>query len=209
MSKLKQHESKTKLLNAAMHVFRAKGYTATTVDDICGKAGVTKGSFFHHFKSKDDLALACIHYFSSFAEGLFETAPYHQATDPLERVLGYVDFRDSILTGELPEYTCLLGTLVQETYDTHPEIRQACEQGMWSHIQALIPDIEEAKQRYAPEAAWSAESLGYFIQSVLQGAFIFAKAKQSPKMAHESLQHLRRYIQGVFSLQDCNERKQS
>ena len=45
-------ESKLRLLNAALKVVRAKGYAATTVDDICQAAGVTKGSFFHHFKSK-------------------------------------------------------------------------------------------------------------------------------------------------------------
>jgi len=46
-----RHDSKTKLLNAALHVIRAKGYTATRVEDICEAAGVTKGSFFHHFKT--------------------------------------------------------------------------------------------------------------------------------------------------------------
>ena len=52
------HGSKTKLLEAALQVIRTKGYAATTVDDICEQAGVTKGSFFHHFKSKDELALS-------------------------------------------------------------------------------------------------------------------------------------------------------
>ena len=115
-----QHESKTKLLDAALHVIRAKGYAATTVDDICRQAGVTKGSFFHHFKSKDELALAAASHFSAMAEGLFAVAPYHDAQDPLERLLGYVDFRAAILGGELPEYTCLLGTLVQETSRNAP-----------------------------------------------------------------------------------------
>ena len=62
MDTQKQHKSKTKLLRAALRVIRAKGYAATTVDDICHQAGVTKGSFFHHFKSKDELALAAAAY---------------------------------------------------------------------------------------------------------------------------------------------------
>lgn len=182
-----------------MHVIRAKGYASATVDDVCQRAGVSKGSFFHHFKSKDELAVAAVEHFSAMADGLFATAPFRQAEDPLDRLLGYVDFRAEILEGELPEFTCLLGTLVQETYDTHPDIRRACAQGMSDHIHDLTRDIELARQRYAPDATWSAESVGYFIQSVLQGAFIFAKARQSPQVARESLAHLRRYLALLFS----------
>ena len=53
-----RHESKTKLLDAALGVIRAKGYSATRIEDICEAAGLTKGSFFHHFKGKEELALA-------------------------------------------------------------------------------------------------------------------------------------------------------
>ena len=52
-----RHESKTKLLQAAIRVIRVKGYTATRVDDVCEAAGLTKGSFFPHFDSKEELAL--------------------------------------------------------------------------------------------------------------------------------------------------------
>ena len=199
MTTANQHESKTKLLNAALHVIRAKGYAATTIDDICHEAEVTKGSFFHHFKSKDDLALAAVEHWGTMTGGFFASAPYHEAKDPLDRLLGYVDFRGAILTGELPDYTCLLGTLVQETYVTHPGLRAACESSMATHIAALMPDIMAAKKRYAPRAPWTPESIGYFIQSVLQGAFIFAKANQSPDTVRESLEHLRRYLKFLFS----------
>src|ERR1700730_1679383 len=201
------HESKTKLLNAALHVIRAKGYAATTVDDICHAAGVTKGSFFHHFKSKDDIGLSAAAYWGAMTEGYFASAPYHQSQDPLERLLGYVDFRGEILQGELPDYTCLLGTLVQETYATHPDIRAACDKGMSTHIAELTRDVEAAKQLYAPHVLWSAESVGYFIQSVLQGAFIFAKAKQSPEVMRESLAHLRRYLRALFNKPRTTKRK--
>jgi len=202
------HESKTKLLNAALHVVRAKGYAASTVDDICAEAGVTKGSFFHHFKSKDDLALTAAAYWGEITEGFFAAAPYHQSRDPLERLLGYVDFRDEILRGDLPDYTCLLGTLVQEVYTTHPDIRAACDEGMATHIANLTRDVEAAKRLYMPDAPWSAESVGYFIQSVLQGAFIFAKAKQSPEVVRESLAHLRRYLGLIFNQPRNSKRKE-
>jgi TetR/AcrR family transcriptional repressor of nem operon len=203
-----QHESKTKLLDAALHVIRAKGYAATTIDDICNKAGVTKGSFFHHFKSKDELAVAAASYWGTMTGGFFAAAPYHKLKDPLERLLSYVDFRGEILQGDLPDYTCLLGTLVQETYATHPDIRAACDQGMSSHIAELTRDVEAAKALYAPKAEWSAESVGYFIQAVLQGGFIFAKAKQNPDVVRESLAHLRRYLEALFSQPGNTNRKE-
>ena len=193
------HESKTRLLDAAQRVVREKGYTATTVDDICRAAGVTKGSFFHHFASKDELALAAVDHWNAMTDGFFAAAAYRKAEDPLDRLLGYIDFRASILNGAPSEYTCLLGTLVQEAHATHPEIRAACDRGMAGHIAELTQDIEAAKELYAPAATWSAESVGYYIQSVLQGAFIFAKAKQSPDIVRDSLEHLRRYLGLLFN----------
>jgi TetR/AcrR family transcriptional repressor of nem operon len=178
---------------------RTKGYAATTVDDICHQAGVTKGSFFHHFKSKDVLALAAVAYWGTMTEELFGAALYNKLEDPLERLLGYVDFRAEILQGELAAFTCLFGTLVQEIYATHPDIRAACDFGMSTRIAALTRDVEMAKQRYAPDATWTANSVGQFIQDVLQGAFIAAKAKQSPLLVRESLAHLRRYLELIFN----------
>jgi TetR/AcrR family transcriptional repressor of nem operon len=194
-----KHQSKLNLLSAALLVIRSKGYAAATVDDICHTAHVTKGSFFHHFKSKDELALAAVAHWRSMTERLFASAPYHQPQDPLDRLLGYLDFRDAILTGDLPSYTCLLGTLVQETYDTHSEIRAACDAALSSHIAELTRDVQAAKDRYAPNAAWTAASVGAFIQAVLQGSFIFAKAHQSPAVIRENLQHLRRYLHNLLS----------
>jgi TetR/AcrR family transcriptional repressor of nem operon len=193
-----KHNSRTRLLNAALDLIRAKGYAATTVDEICHQAGVTKGSFFHHFRSKDDLALAAVAHWRAMTEGLFAAAPYHQAQNPLDRLLGYVDFRAAILTGELAEYTCLLGTLVQETYATHPEIRAACERALSAHTAELTRDVEAARQLYAPAAPWSAESVGNFIQAVLQGSFILAKAKQGPEVVRQNLEHLRRTLRALF-----------
>jgi len=191
--------TKTKLLDTAMHVIRAKGYTATTVDDICVAAGLTKGSFFHYFRSKEQLAVEAAQHFADMAAGLFSTAPYQQIADPLDRLLGYIDFRTAILQGELADFTCLLGTMVQEAYDTHPQIRAACDQHISEHAMTIQQIIEQAKAKYAPDAEWSAESLAFYTQAVLQGGYILAKAKQSPAITVECLGHLRRYVESLFA----------
>lgn len=200
--------TRTKLLDAARDVVRSKGYSATTVDDICDAAGVTKGSFFHHFASKEKLGIAAIEQFGVMASTIFGSAAYSSMADPRDRVLGYVDFRASKLQGDIAQFTCLLGTTVQEVYGTHPDIRTACDQGMSSHVAELTRDIEAAKQKYAPDAPWSAQSVGYFMQAVLQGAFIFSKAKQSPEVATESLAHLRRYLEMLLGQPSNDKRKE-
>jgi TetR/AcrR family transcriptional repressor of nem operon len=191
--------TRAKLLDAARDVIRAKGYTATTVDDICAAAGVTKGGFFHHFQSKEQLGIAAADQFGAMAAAIFASAPYRELPDPRDRVLGYVDFRAAMFQGEIGQYTCLLGTMVQEVYATHPEVRAACDRQMSDHVAELVKDLNAAKQLYAPDAPWNAQSVGYFMQAVLQGAFIFAKAKQGPGIALECLQHLRRYLETLFS----------
>jgi TetR/AcrR family transcriptional regulator, transcriptional repressor for nem operon len=190
--------AKERLLDAAVNVIRAKGYSAATVDDICQSAGVTKGGFFHHFESKEDLAVSAAQYFSSMSDGLFSTASYRTLADPVDRLLGYVDFRKALLRGELAEFTCLLGTMVQEAYATHPSIRQACDQGISAQVAMLEADIAEALRKHRIKSQWSARSLALHIQAVIQGALILAKAKTGPAVAVGCFEHLRRYLEMLF-----------
>jgi TetR/AcrR family transcriptional repressor of nem operon len=191
-------ETRTKLLDAAMHVMRVKGYAATTVDDVCKAAELTKGSFFHHFASKEELGIAAAEHFASMAAGAFAQAPYRQLADPAERVLGYVDFRVAILQGRICDYTCLLGTFVQELYETHPAIRAAAERHLREHVADIAKDVAEAKAKYASDAPWTPESVAFHAQAVLQGSMIFAKATRGTEIMIESLAHLRRYLEMLF-----------
>ena len=191
--------AREKLLDAAMSLIRAKGYAATSVDDLCAKAGVTKGAFFHHFKSKEALAVAAAGYWSEKTAAFFAAAPYHKHKDPLDRVLGYMDFRKALLTGKIPEFTCLVGTMVQEVYETCPAIREACDASISAHAAKVEADLAEAIARYRVSANCTPRSLALHTQAVLQGAFILAKAKAGAAVAGESLDHLRRYIKLLFN----------
>jgi len=190
--------ARQKLLNAALSVIRIKGYAATTLDELCAEAGVAKGSFFHHFKNKEALGVAAAEYWSETTGAFFEAAPYHRHADPLDRVLGYIDFRKAILTGKVPEFTCLVGTMVQEVYETYPEIRDACDASISGHAAKVEADIAEAMKRHGIRANWTARSLALHTQAVLQGAFILAKAQDSADVAAASVDHLRRYVELLF-----------
>jgi len=199
MQASQKHSAKDKILEAALSVIRSKGYAATTVDDLCAAAGVTKGAFFHHFKSKEDLAIAAADHWSEKTGGLFADAPYHKHADPLDRVLGYIEFRKALVRGDLPEFTCLVGTMVQETYDSNPAIRDACARSITSHAAKVEADIREAIAKYRISPPWTATSLALYTQAVLQGAFIIAKAKGNAKDAAACVDHLRRYVELLFN----------
>lgn len=191
-------DARSKLLDAAMSVIRTKGYSATTVDELCAAAGVTKGAFFHHFKSKEALGVAAVEHWSETTGTVFANAPYHDHPDPLQRVLGYVAFRKSLLTGSVADFTCLVGTMVQEAYDSAPAIRAACDKSISSHAGTLEADIEAAMEERGMSPDWTATSLALHTQAVLQGAFILAKAKGGAEAAAESVDHLTRYIELLF-----------
>lgn len=192
-------DARAKLLDAAVALVRARGFAATSVDELCRAAGVTKGAFFHHFPSKEALGVAAAHYWSEMTGALFASAPYHDHPDPLDRVLAYVEFRAGLIEGELAAFTCLVGTMVQETYGASDAIRAACEASIVGHAQTLVADIEVARKLYKIKGAWTAESLALHTQAVLQGGFILAKAKNDPQAARDSVAHLKRYIELLFS----------
>jgi TetR/AcrR family transcriptional regulator, transcriptional repressor for nem operon len=194
-------DARTKLLEAALPLIRAKGYSATSVDEICAAAGVTKGAFFHHFKSKDALGVAAADYWSEVTGAVFAAAPYHDHADPLDRVLAYLAFRKALLQGGVAEFTCLVGTMVQETYETAPAIRAAGERSITGHAQTLEADIEAAMRARNMTPGWSARSLALHTQAVIQGAFILAKATGGAEIAADSIDHVRRYIEMLFGVE--------
>ena len=193
--------TKQKLLAAAERLMLAQGYAATTVDDICGAARLTKGSFFHYFASKEALGRELLERFCRTAQRRMREAPCCGQADPLRRVLGHIDFAMEQMgrqqrAGQV--CGCLLGTFAQELSDTHPGIRAVCAEAFSQWAGAFKKDVDAAKARYAPRATWETKGLAEHFVAVIEGALLMAKAQQDPKVLERSLRHFRRYVESLF-----------
>jgi TetR/AcrR family transcriptional repressor of nem operon len=195
--------ARDKLLEAAVKLIRAQGYSATSVDQLCGEAGVTKGAFFHHFASKEALGVAAAEYWSSSTGAFFAAAPFHHLPDPVDRVLGYIDLRIALLAGPAESFSCVAGTMVQEAFNTSASIRAACQASIMGNARALEDDLAEALEQVGAKGV-TAPGLARHVQAVIQGALILAKADgtaNAAEVAREHLQHLRRYFAMVLERQ--------
>lgn len=191
--------AREKLLDAAITLVRQKGFAATSVDDLCKAAGVTKGAFFHHFVSKEALGAAAARHWTQTTGALFAAADYHQHADPLDRFLGYLDLRAALAAGDLATFTCYAGTSLQECYDSSAPIRQAASDCITFHADLLAVDIDAAIARHGAPPGITGRSLALHTQATLQGAFILAKGEGSAAPVHEAIDHLRRYVLMLFN----------
>jgi TetR/AcrR family transcriptional regulator, transcriptional repressor for nem operon len=195
--KIPRGAARGRLIAAARGLVRHKGFAATSVDDLCGAAGVTKGAFFHHFPSKEALGVALIDDWTVTTGAMFAAHPYNALPDPLDRVFGYLDLRRAILGQPIPDFSCVAGTTVQEAFESSALIRAAAERSVISGSEHVRPHLAEALAAH-PVPGVTAESLARQFQVAVQGGIILAKALNDPAPARDAFDHLERYLRLVF-----------
>jgi TetR/AcrR family transcriptional repressor of nem operon len=194
----RQVESPTRerLVDAAIGLSLEKGFAATTVAEVCERADVTKGAFFHYFSGKQAIGKAVLEQWIASGSATYGAAPFWETADPLERLYGYIEFTAEVTrTGPCG---CLVGIYSQELWQSEPELRAECETAFTAWADGLAQLFEDAKLRHAPEASFDPRGLAYHFISVFEGGLILARAYKRPEIVGEQLEHFKRYVQGLF-----------
>jgi TetR/AcrR family transcriptional regulator, transcriptional repressor for nem operon len=178
--------ARDKLIEAAQAEMLSKGYPGTTVDEICERAGVSKGSFYHFFSSKEDLGLAVLDAFYERTRELLSQAPA-AGDDPRQHAVDLVDHLISA-AGTLWGGGCLLGTFALELAETNPTMATAVSDKFRDVAAALAMGFAPlAKPRAGASAAEIAEQ---FIVAV-EGGLILARAHHDWSYVDRALERFR------------------
>lgn len=193
-------QAKQKFLDAAQELMLAKGFAATSLDEICRKAGLTKGCFFHYFEGKDALGKEVLERFCCSSRKAMQEGCCCQdkLSDPLKRIYTYIDYVIDMSAKSTANKGCLIGAFAQELSDTHPKMRSMCAQGFDAWAKILKDDISAAKAKYASKAAFDPKELADHCIAILEGSQVLAKAKQDRKIIAKNMKHFKQYLKSLF-----------
>src|SRR6187402_213359 len=143
-------ETREKLVTATVGLILKQGFAATTVDQICAEAGLTKGSFFHHFDSKEALGKAAVEWWGAFGTALYAEAWKDEGIDPLEQLHRMLDIMSGFTERPDEVCTCVVGMLSQELAQSHPAMRAECARQLeiWTENAARM--LRAAKEKHRP-----------------------------------------------------------
>ena len=183
--------AKDKIVQSAIRLMLDKGYAGTTVDEICENAGVSKGSFYHFFKAKEDIGVAALDGFIQRGEELMRLGEFMEMQDPVKKAFAYLDHAESV-SKDLWGDGCLLGNFALDLARTHPAIR--------SRVTALFDGtIDKVAKIFEPIAAGrddgpNALQLAEQYIAMLEGSIVLAKAHDDWKRIPQGIQAFRGYL---------------
>ena len=196
-----ESESRRKLLETAMQLIWESSYGSVSVDDICTKAGVNKGSFYYAFKSKSDLAVAAFERYWENKQPLLDKI-FSPQIPPLERLDNYCQV---IIKDQKEKYEsfgkmlgCPFCSVGSELSTRDEKIRLKAEQmsrRMLKYIESLVRDLATAGHIEVKDTAELAQE----IYSYTTGVLMLAKIENNVEHV-ERLQHGVMRLLGIKSL---------
>ncbi len=179
---MSKQTTKEKLVEVGLKLIHMTGYTGTGINQVLEAADLPKGSFYHHFSTKDEFVMEVIRRYAGGEQERWEKLLDDSNISPLKKLRRY--FKDLIATyGRRggPIAGCLLGNLSLEIAGQNTEIRNLIRQAFDAWQNAIATTIREAiDKNELPETA-KADKLAALLVNSWEGAQVRAKAEQNDK----------------------------
>ena len=195
--------TRSAILDTAEQLVLDYGFAGASIDKVIEKAGITKGTFFYHFKSKQDLARDLITRFHDkdmdTLSGFMKRAEKVSA-DPLQQLLIFVGFlSESMDRLEEPFPGCLFVSYVYQSQQFTDDIMAVCSRAMLDWRQMYLEKLEATIAKYPPQQEVDAKTLADMLTCIFEGALALSKTLQDPKLVAPQLTHYRQYLQLLFT----------
>jgi len=185
--------AKDKILSSALDLIMTRGYQVTTVDEIVEHAGVSKGSFYYFYKSKEELGMAALMAFYQHDMNLVGDGDYVEIENPVERALAFLEFIEENAEN-FWQKGCLMGRYAMEISKISPEIfkqnQKLFRNVEKSYAEIMGPLCKHFKGKDAP----TADDLAKHMMVVIEGGILMAKAHGKPARLSDAVREFRRYI---------------
>jgi len=188
--------SKEKLVRAARDLMLAQGYPITSVDEIINAAGVSKGSFYHYFDSKEELGLTAMHEFLADGAALMMDGPFQDVVDPEQRAIAFLKHVESIAM-RLWDHGCLLVMFSVDLAGTSSRVREETTAVLLSLIERLATILRPLAKEGGGNMPVTAKALTNMYLAIIDGSLVYARATGDSKSIVRNLKTFRQQIERV------------
>lgn len=198
----KGDETRARILQVAEAAVLAKGFGATSIEELITETGITKSGFFYHFHDKNELAKALLERYLENDNRIYDEIfgrAHELADDPLQAFLLGLKLLSEQLA-DLPNGHpgCLVAVMCvhERAFDRGiQEINRQAALAWRSRFRAMFAEIMDV---YEPREPLDPDQLADMVSTVLEGGIVMSKALREPKSLPDQLLVLRSFVRMLF-----------
>jgi AcrR family transcriptional regulator len=198
----KGSDTRTRILDIAEEAVLAKGFDATSIDEIVAAAEITKSGFFYHFPDKNTLALALIERYIEVENQLFDdlwARARELSDDPLQAGLIGLKLLAELLE-DMPNGHpgCLVASAAYQDRLFNADVREANRRAVLGWRARFRDIFEEITAIYPPREPVDIDALSDFVNTVVEGGLVMNRALNDPRAVVGQLMLLRTFLKNLF-----------
>ena len=189
-------------MDIAEQLILDSGFVAMSIDDVIKDAGITKGGFFYHFDSKNDLVYALLQRYReveafTFSE-LFKRSE-ELTPDPLQQMLVFVKlFAEMMAEMEELHPGCLVASITYESHHVNQQVKAITTDIVMDWRNLFREQIDKINQVYTPNAAVSSDDLADMLSTIIEGGIVVSRALNDPSILVKQLLEYRSYMELLY-----------